>query len=103
SGGSASRAAAGALRIGRAVGAALTDRRVLATTDARVVAVVGAALLGVATLAVLWPLLIAVPIAIVLAWLAIALLARAHELRSERRQRGMPTTRLERAAAEERP
>jgi cardiolipin synthase len=102
-GGSASRAAAGALRIGRAVGAALSDKRVLATTDARVVAIMGAVMLAVAAAAVLWPLVVGVPIAILLTWFAIALLARAHELRRERRLLGLPRTRLERAAADRSP
>ena len=45
SGGSAVRAAAGALRLGHTVGAAITNRRVLARTEAGMMAGVGAVLL----------------------------------------------------------
>jgi cardiolipin synthase len=95
--GSASRAAAGALRLGRTVGAVLTEQRVLAPTEARLVAVVGALLLVIAVIAVLWPLVIAIPLAAVFLWMSIALLIKAHSLRSARRSRGLPTTRIGRA------
>ena len=93
-GGSASRAAAGALRIGRAVSAALSEQRVLARTDSRLVGVSGALLLLIATLGVIWPLAITVPLAILLVWLGLALLIRAVMLRSERRAQGLPSTRV---------
>ena len=96
--GSASRAAAGALRIGRTVGAALTDQRVLAATEARVVAIMGALLLGLAVVGILWPLVLMVPLALILVWLALALLVRAHTLRMARRSLGLPRTRVERRA-----
>jgi cardiolipin synthase len=92
--GSTSRAAAGALRIGRAVGAALTEQRVLAHTEARVVAVVGVLLVAIATVGVLWPFVIAIPIAIILLWMAISLFIRAHALRKERKSQGLPSTRV---------
>jgi len=91
-GGSASRATAGALRLGRTVGAALTSQRVLEPTEARIVAVVGFILLLVAVTAVLWPLIIALPLAALLAWMAVALLVRAYALRRDRRSRGLPIT-----------
>jgi cardiolipin synthase len=93
-GGSASRAAAGALRIGRAVSAALSEQRVLARTDSRLVGVAGALLLVIAVLGVVWPLAIMVPLAILLVWLGLALLIRAGSLRSERRAQGLPSTRV---------
>lgn len=96
-GGSTYRAAAGALRLGRTVGAALSEQRVLAPTEARIVAVVGALLLLIAVLALAWPLIVAIPLAIIQGWIAIALLGRAHQLRRERRSRGLPTTRVGRA------
>jgi len=95
--GSASRAAAGALRIGRAVGAALTDQRVLAPTEARLVAVVALGVLVVAVLAILWPLAAAIPVAILLAWVALALFTKALALRRERRRLGLPPTRIARS------
>ena len=97
-GGSASRAAAGALRLGRAVGAALTEQRVLAHTEARVVAIVGLAIATIAAIGVLWPYVIAIPVAIVLLWMAISLLIRAHALRMERKSQGLPPTRVGRAS-----
>ena len=96
--GSASRAAAGALRLGRAVGAALTEQRVLAHTEARVVAIVGVLLVAIVVIGAIWPFVIAVPIGIVLLWMAISLFIRAHTLRKERRSQGLPATRVSRAA-----
>ncbi|MDB6159261.1 MAG: phospholipase [Gammaproteobacteria bacterium] len=96
-GGSASRAAAGALRLGRTVGAALTEQRVLAPTEARLVAFVGVLLLVIAGAAVLWPLVVVIPLAVVFLWMSIALLIKAHSLRTARRSLGQPTTRVGRA------
>jgi cardiolipin synthase A/B len=95
-GGSASRATAGALRLGRTVGAALTAQRVLEPNEARIVAVVGFILLLVAVTAMLWPLVIALPLAALLAWMAVALLVRAHALRRDRRSRALPITLVQR-------
>ena len=92
--GSASRAAAGALRIGRTVTAALSEQRVLARTDARLVASSGLVLLAIAVIGVIWPLAVIVPLAIVLAWVALVLLARAFTLRRDRRSQGLPATRV---------
>jgi cardiolipin synthase len=85
-GGSASRAAAGALRIGRTVGAALTEQRVLASTEGKIVAIAGLILLLFATAVIIWPRLVAVPIAILCAWFAVALWTKARVLRRERRK-----------------
>jgi cardiolipin synthase A/B len=92
--GSASRAAAGALRIGRTVTAALSEQRVLARTDARLVATAGVLLLIIAGLGVLFPLALVVPVALILVWIAFVLLARAFSLRRQRRSQGLPTTRV---------
>ena len=101
-GGSASRAAAGALRLGRTVGAALTEQRVLEPAEARLLALVGAVLLGVAAAASFWPLLIAAPLSLILVWIALALLARAYSLRRTRRARGQPKMRVVRAPGDHR-
>ncbi|MEJ0037507.1 MAG: phospholipase D-like domain-containing protein [Gammaproteobacteria bacterium] len=93
-GGSASRAAAGALRIGRTVTAALSEQRVLARTDSRLVASSGIVLLAIAVLGVLWPLAIVVPLAVLLVWVGLVLLIRAFTLRRERRSQGLPATRV---------
>jgi cardiolipin synthase len=92
--GSASRAAAGALRIGRTVTAALSEQRVLARTDARLVATSGLVLVAVAVISVFWPLALIVPLAIVMVWVGLVLLIRAFTLRRERRSQGLPATRV---------
>jgi cardiolipin synthase A/B len=79
-GGSAGRAAAGALRLGRAVGAALTNRRLLGPAEAQVMAMAGAWLLVTALVAALWPPLVAYPIAALGAWLSLCLFVRARHL-----------------------
>jgi cardiolipin synthase A/B len=93
--GSASRATAGALRLSRTVGAALTDQRVMAPNEARFIGFVGLLLLGIVVVALLWPLVVAIPVAVIGGWLSIALLARALSLRRERRARSLPRTRVE--------
>jgi cardiolipin synthase len=80
--GSASRAAAGALRLTHTVGAAITNRRVLGRTEAGVMAGVGAGLIALAALGILWPLVLAVPIVLIGGWMGIALIVRAVELRT---------------------
>jgi cardiolipin synthase len=85
-GGSASRAAAGALRIGRTVGAALTEQRVLASTEGKIVAIAGLLLILLAVGVVIWPRLVAVPVAILCLWFAFALMSKARVLRRERRR-----------------
>ncbi|HUP94419.1 MAG TPA: phospholipase D-like domain-containing protein [Burkholderiales bacterium] len=84
--GSAVRAAAGALRLSHTVGAAITNRRVLGRTEAGTMAAVGAALLALTAVVVLWPLVLAVPIALLAGWMGIALMIRALGL--YRRPRG---------------
>jgi cardiolipin synthase A/B len=79
-GGSANRAAAGALRIGRAVGAALTSRRVLGPAEAQVMGIAGVCLLVTALVAALWPPLVAFPIAAIAGWLSLTLFVRARHL-----------------------
>jgi len=95
-GGSASRAAAGALRIGRTVGAALSEERVLAPTEARLVAGFALLIAAAAAAVILWPMLAAVPAAVLLGWAALTLVAKALALRRERRERGLPPMRLAR-------
>jgi cardiolipin synthase len=75
--GSASRAAAGALRIGRSVTAALSEQRVLARTDARLVASSGIVFLALAGVGLIWPLALVAPLALLLVWVGLVLLIRA--------------------------
>lgn len=83
--GSAGRAAAGALRLSNAVGAALTNRRLLGPAEGRVMNAVAVLLGLVAVVAAVWPRLVAVPIAILAAWSAISLAIKARRLRNANR------------------
>jgi cardiolipin synthase A/B len=98
--GGAGRAAAGALRLGRTVGAALTEQRVLATTEAKIVAVVAVIALLLAICVVIWPWIAAAPVALFLAWASLVLATRAASLRRERQRRGLPAARLVRRPGE---
>ena len=82
--GSAGRAAAGAVSIGSAVGAAMTGRRLLGPAEARIMGAAGVLLLALGVLALLWPRLVAIPLGIVAIGLAVNLLARAHWLHHAR-------------------
>jgi cardiolipin synthase len=84
--GSAGRAAAGVLRIGNAVGAAITNHRVLGPAEARIMFNAAWLLLLWAVVAVLWPRVVAVPIAVLGGWLAVSLLIRAYRLRKNRNE-----------------
>jgi cardiolipin synthase len=88
--GSVGRAAAGAIGLGSTVGAAITDRRVLGPAEARLLGIVGLLLLIFVLVAVVWPRLLVAPFAIIGAWVALALLARAWRL--GRRHRAEATT-----------
>ena len=81
-GGSASRAAAGALRLGNTVGAAIINRRVLGATEAGTMAGAGMALLALVAAVLWWPLLVAAPLAALAAWIALSLLVKAWRLRA---------------------
>ena len=85
--GSASRAAAGALRIGNTIGAAFTDRRVLGPVEARLMTAGGIMLTGLAVLFALFPRALAYPAAVLAAWGGLALLYRSFRLwrRQQRR------------------
>jgi cardiolipin synthase len=85
--GSAGRAAAGALSVGSAFGAALTNRRVLVRTEAGLLARLALAAVALAVVALIWPLVLAIPFAIVAGWLGVATLWRAWTLAHEPRRR----------------
>lgn len=78
--GSVSRAAVGVVRIGNAVGAAVTGRRVLEPVEARLMATVGAALLLTAAVVAVFPRLLAYPLVMLFGWLGGALLYRGYRL-----------------------
>jgi cardiolipin synthase len=86
-GGSAGRAAAGAVRIGNFVGAAFTSHRVLEPVEARITLVAGALLLALAILFTFFPRVLAYPLAVVLIWFAVTLLFRGYKLHREGKRR----------------
>jgi len=79
-GGSIGRAAAGALRIGNAVGAAFTSRRVLEPVEARILLTTAALLAGMSALFAFFPRMPAYTLVVVLGWIAVALLCRGYKL-----------------------
>jgi cardiolipin synthase A/B len=84
-GGSAGRVAAGAVRIGNTVAAAVTNRRVLESVEANIALIAGAILAAIAALAFKYPRGIAYPLGVFAAWLAAAILYRGIELYRHRR------------------
>jgi cardiolipin synthase A/B len=93
--GSGGRAMAGAMRIGSAVSAAVTNRRVLEPIEGHIALSAGAVLMLLAILAVLFPRLLAYPLAAIAAWLAATLFSRGLALlreRNRRRREGLPPT-----------
>jgi len=79
--GSGPRAAAGAIRIGYQIGAAVTARRALGPAEAALAGRTGVVLLTLAVVTLFFPLVTAVPFAVVAAWVGLSLLARAWRLR----------------------
>jgi len=82
-GGSSSRAAAGAVQIGRTVGAAITNRRPLGPAEARIMGASGLLLLAASVIAVLWPRVVSWPLAVIGVWVAVSAFIRAFHLRRE--------------------
>ncbi|MEW9570195.1 phosphatidylserine/phosphatidylglycerophosphate/cardiolipin synthase family protein [Rhodanobacter sp. Si-c] len=76
-GGSSSRAATGAIRLANRMGAALVDQRVLGRADAGPLALGALALLLLAAVAWWWPAVLAWPLGLLCAWLALNLAIRA--------------------------
>jgi len=85
--GSASRAAAGAIRVGNAIGAAFTNRRVLGPIEARLATVSGLVLCAASVLFAVFPPALAYPLAALGAWAGLALLYRGYRLRRDRTRR----------------
>jgi cardiolipin synthase len=76
-GGTAGRAAAGALRFGNAIGSALAATRLHGPAEQRLMLYGAVMLAGIAAVAFLWPRLLAWPAGALCGWLAVALLLRA--------------------------
>src|SRR5690606_8820364 len=85
-------AAAGALRIGRTFGAALTTRRALGVAEAGALFWSVALLVALGVVGLMWPEWLAYPIAVLCLWIAVSLtlqavgLLRARSRRAERAQ-----------------
>jgi cardiolipin synthase len=86
--GSAGRAAAGAVRIGNAVGAAFTNRRVLEPVEARIMIFIGFLLLALAVLFGFFPRVLVYPLVVLFVWVAAALLYRGLKLLRLRKRTG---------------
>jgi hypothetical protein len=78
--GSAGRVVAGALTIGRAIDAAVTNRRDFSSTEARALLTSSFFFLGIALLLYFYPKIIVIPVAFLLVWTGIALAVRAIRL-----------------------
>jgi cardiolipin synthase len=87
-GGSAGRAAAGALRVVNTVGAAITGSRVLGSAEADLMLIVGLGLLALSVVAFVWPRILAFPLALIGAWVGVSLLIRARRLYVEGKREG---------------
>jgi cardiolipin synthase len=85
-GGSAGRAAAGAMRIGNVVSAAVGDRRMLGPVEAKIMALSGLLLLALGLLFWNYPRAIAYPLVALLLWLAVSLIFRGAQLFFQRRR-----------------
>ncbi len=85
--GSASRATAGAIGIGSAVGAAIRNRRGFGPSEARLLGPMALVLLFLAAAAVKWPRSVAWPFAVIVGWWGLSLLIRSAKLHLEGRER----------------
>jgi cardiolipin synthase len=66
--------------VGSAVGAAITNRRVLGPAEARLMVLSASVLLALSVIAVKWPRALTFPLAFVGTWVALALFVRAYKL-----------------------
>jgi len=85
SAGSAGRVAAGAVSVGSALGAALTNRRTLGASESGLLVKMSAVAIGIAVVAAFWPHAVAWPISLLSAWLGIAWLLKVRALRHQAR------------------
>jgi cardiolipin synthase len=88
--GSSGRAAAGAVHIGRTIGAAITNRRVLGPAEARIMGSSGLLLLALSIVAMLWPKAVSWPVAIIGFWMAFSLFVQAFRLHNQGLNREEP-------------
>jgi cardiolipin synthase len=79
--GSAGRVAAGALGVSNAVGAAITNRRLLGPAEAKIMFSAAIVLVALMIVGLVLPRVVTVPLAIISGWVAVALMVRAYRLR----------------------
>ena len=91
--GSAGRAAAGAVSVGSALGAALTDRRALGPAEAGLLFIMAVVAIAVGVVAATWPRVLAWPLAVLSIWSGIAWAGKGIALRRGRAT-GPPDERL---------
>jgi cardiolipin synthase len=84
--GSARRAAAGAVRIGNAIGAALTNRRVIEPLEGRIMVTAAVLLITFAVIAGLFPWLLAGPLIVAAVWGGLALFFKGWKLHRQRKR-----------------
>jgi cardiolipin synthase len=88
--GSAGRVAAGAVSVGSALGAALTNRRALDAAESGLLTKVSLVAIAFAIVAALWPRAIAWPLAVLAAWVGIAWVIKAIAVRQRARHDASP-------------
>jgi cardiolipin synthase len=79
--GSATRAAAGAVSMGSALSAALTNRRDVGPAEVGLLAKMGLVVIGLGVVGAIWPQVIAWPMAVFAVWIGLAWLSRALSLK----------------------
>ena len=94
-GGSGGRAAAGAIRIGNAVGAAFTNRRVLEPVEGPLMVTAALVLLGLAILFWFFPRVFTYPVIVILLWISVALFFRATKLETQGQEQEVAETGLQ--------
>jgi cardiolipin synthase len=97
--GSRGRMVAGAITIGRAIDAAVTNRRDFSRTEARALLTAAFAFVGLALLLYFFPKIIVIPVSVFLIWTGLALAVRA--VRLLRKNGSRPKSSVELPAAQE--
>jgi cardiolipin synthase len=85
--GTATRTVAGVMRLGHAVGAAISNRRELGPAEAVIIIWGAILLLGIAGVAAYWPRVVAFTAGVLCVWMSLSLFMRAYGLRTRRRAR----------------
>jgi cardiolipin synthase len=98
--GSASRAASGVVAITNTIGAVITRRRTLGPAEARLMFSAGLLLLVLSVIGWLWPLVLGIPLGIIGAWVALALMLDAYKLWRQSREPSPPVAEEASDAAE---